>query len=130
MSDEEGPVDLVEIWRKLIVSPQPRWVLFRHGTCVAFPMPVENMREAAVSLLREFGPAHPGTASADFSVVPLDPVVGWVVTSEHESIHTYVHPSELDEERDEVSIGLLGRAKREKDGEELTIIHLEDTSTG
>jgi hypothetical protein len=130
MPDEVGPIDLVGVWRQLIVSPEPRWVLFRHGTCVAFAAPVDNLEEAAVFLLREFGPVRPGTASADFSVVPLDPVVGWVVTCEHESIHTYVHPSELGDDRDEASIGLLGRAKREKDAEELAVVHLEQSPGG
>lgn len=52
---------------------------------------------------------------------------GWVVTSHHPDILTYVGPDEFEEaEPAEVMVGLIGRGKREQDAAELSIVHVED----
>jgi hypothetical protein len=52
---------------------------------------------------------------------------GWIVTSHHPEIMTYVGPNDVDRnKRSEVAIGLLGRSKRDQDAHELEIVHIED----
>ncbi|MEU4515776.1 hypothetical protein AB0G05_40315 [Nonomuraea wenchangensis] len=113
-----------EIWRRLL-DPAKSWVLFAHGTCVILMEPADDLIQQATTLLREYGPVHPGTPAGDFNVIDLDDASGWAVTGHHPDILTYVDPSELDN-HDDLAVGILGRAKRDRDGHELTVLHLED----
>lgn len=51
---------------------------------------------------------------------------GWVVTSHHNDILTYVDRTEVQASSSDLFIGLTGRAMRNQDAEELTVIHIED----
>lgn len=52
--------------------------VFRNGTAVVSPIGISS--EDAVQIMREHGPAHPGSPSADFSVSPLTtPISGFLV---------------------------------------------------
>ncbi len=76
-------------------------------------------------LMKEWGPVHAGSSAGDFTVIHLDDHPGWVVTSHHNDILTYVDPSEGDFDPDkDLAIGLYGRGKRNVDAEELTIVHV------
>jgi len=119
--------DLIEAWRQIIVGENKSWVLFENGTCVILMQPEADLKQQAIALMEEWGPVHAGTPAGDFSVVELTAHPGWVVTCHHSDILTYVSPQEFDEpEPEEISIGLLGRAKRDQDARELQVIHVED----
>jgi hypothetical protein len=77
-------------------------------------------------ILKEWGPVHAGSPAGDFSVVTLSSHPGWVVTCHHNDVLTYVAPEEVGEAPSDLVVGLLGRAKRNQDAEELHIIHVED----
>lgn len=127
-----------EIWRKIIVSNPSAWVLFEHGTCVILKDGGENAGEAARALLAKWGPVHAGTPSADFDVIPLRDVPGYVVTCHHPDILNYVPPEENDDDGGEegddddssdVLVGLLGRGDRDLDAQELRVVHIEHNIT-
>lgn len=118
--------DLIEIWRKIIVSNQKSWVLFENGTVVLSAKPHLDLTEYAVDQLNGFGAVHLGSPSGDFSVVVLKDHPGWVVTCHHPDILNFVSKSEVDEGNNEVTIGLLGRSKRDADSRDLRIVHIED----
>jgi len=127
--DAGTDLTLIEIWRALILNKQTPWVLFKNGTCVVLAEPADlegRAAEQAVAILKAWGPVQVGTPAGDFSVVPLDGLPGWVVTSHHEHVNTYVAPAEVGlDAADELTIGLVGRAKRERDADELEILHIE-----
>jgi hypothetical protein len=68
---------------------------------------------------------HPGSPAGDFGVVTLAAAPGWVVTGDHPDVLNYVGPAEAGQPSD-VRVGLTGRAKRDRDGHELTVVHIED----
>jgi len=61
----------------------------------------------------------------DFGVITLDPGPGWVVYGHHNDVLTYVGPDEVTDDSD-LAVGLYGRGKRDRDGHELTAVHVED----
>ncbi len=117
--------ELVALWRQIIVGDHKSWVLFEHGTCVVLVDPTEDLAGQAVGILREYGPVHAGTPAGDFNVIELEAPPGWVVTGHHPDVLTYVAPAEV-AEPSEVLVGLTGRAHRDHDGHELTVVHVED----
>jgi hypothetical protein len=117
---------VVDAWRR-VMAPGRSWVLFAQGTCVVFVGGGDDLAEQARTILREHGPVHPGTPSADFTVVHLEDVDGWAVTCHHPGVLTYVAPADVDEsDPDDLLIGLTGRAKRNQDATDLTVIHVEE----
>lgn len=129
----EVPVSdsLVDRWRAIIQGPEKSWALFANGTCVILMEPEADLAAQATELLKEWGPVQVATPSADFNVIHLADAPGWVVTCHHKDILTYVGPDEFPSpEPSEVVVGLLGRAKRDRDAQELEIVHLEDKRTG
>ena len=101
------------------------WVLFKHGTCVVIPHTDKNISDDAITLLRKHGPVIAGTPTGDFGLVELKDHLGWVVTGDHPDILNYVSEDEVHEDRSDPTIGLIGRNKRELDGKELMVIHVE-----
>jgi hypothetical protein len=127
MADEE--VDLVATWRKLIADETRSWVLFENGTCVALPdaSPGDDLAASAIALMREWGPVQVATPSADFNVLPLAGLPGWVVTCHHPDILNYLSPDDMvTEDTPEMMIGLIGRSRRDLDSQELKVVHVED----
>jgi hypothetical protein len=118
--------ELIENWRRIIVGGHKSWALFSNGSCVILMRPEGDLRLQAVELMKTYGPVHAGGPAGDFSVIDLDDDPGWVVTSHHPDILTYVSPDEVGEQSSELAIGLLGRSKRDLDAAELTVIHIED----
>lgn len=118
---------LIEIWRSIIIGDQKSWVLFSNGTCVILMEPEDNLSSQALALLKEWGPVHVGSSAGDFSTIDLTGASGWVVTSHHNDILTYVGPEEIEQpEPSDLIVGLHGRSKRDQDAHELKIIHIED----
>ncbi|GAA4236265.1 hypothetical protein GCM10022254_45470 [Actinomadura meridiana] len=77
-------------------------------------------------MLREYGPVHAGGPAADFGTIDLDEAPGWAVYGHHDDVLTHVAPDEVDDGAEDLVIGLLGRSKRDRDGRELTVVHVED----
>jgi len=121
---------LIETWRRIIIGEHKSWVLFANGTCVILMQPEDDLAEQATKLLREYGPVHAGSAAGDFGTVVLEPGPGWVVYGHHDDILTYVDPSEIAPEPDDLAIGLLGRSKRDRDGLGPQVLHVEDKRSG
>ena len=124
-------MDYVEIWRKLIIGDNKSWALFENGTCVILMEPKEDLAAQAIDIMKEYGPVHVGTASADMRVTKLSYYPVWVVRGHHPDILNYVSPDELNDElknddTEDFNIGFLGRSKREDDSKSLNIIHIED----
>ncbi|MFJ8039655.1 hypothetical protein ACIRBX_03955 [Kitasatospora sp. NPDC096147] len=119
------PETLVDVWQRLLIDPTHSWVLFEHGTCVVLPAPVGDLATQATDILRVAGPVHVGSPAADFGVLDVLAADGWVVTGDHPDVLTYVAPEELTE-RDDFTVGIHGRAKRHRDGTELTVVHVAD----
>jgi hypothetical protein len=113
---------------KLAINPKFQdWVLFENGTYIIFDdiSTVEDVKEEAVKLMKEFGPVYAGGSAGDFSVIHLNLTEGWLVTGHGYGMYTYVHPSELDNESpNDLEIGLYGRSKRDSDGQNPEIIHI------
>lgn len=118
-------MDLVNIYKKIIIDPQMSWVLFKNGTCVMLLEPQENIKEQALKILREHGSVVAGTPSGDFQVTKIPEINGWVVTGDYPGIMMYV-PLEEGKKKGDFEIGMIGRNKRERDAKELEVVHIED----
>lgn len=112
----------------LAINPQFQdWVLFKNDTYIIFDdiTTVGNVQEEAIKLMKEFGPVFAGGSAGDFNVIHLNSTEGWLVSGHGYGMYTYVHPSELDNETpNDLEIGLLGRSKRNSDGEKPEIVHI------
>ncbi|MEU7928095.1 hypothetical protein [Micromonospora sp. NPDC049107] len=119
--------DLAGVWRRIIQGDGKSWVVFAHGTCVVLPTPgpSADLAAQAIEILREYGPVHVGSSAGDFSTITLDPGPGWVVYGHHNDVLTYVGPDEVQDSSD-LAVGLYGRHKRDQDGHELDVVHVED----
>ncbi|MEU4701891.1 hypothetical protein [Nonomuraea dietziae] len=115
---------VIAIWRQLL-HPGRSWVLFANGTCVILMEPDGDLAGQARDLLREFGPVQARTPASDFTTIGLDDAPGWAVTCHHPDILTYVADDELEAD-DDLTVGLFGRGKRDQDGHELVVVHVED----
>lgn len=116
----------VEMWRLLVAGSNKPWVLFAHGTCVLIREPTQDVRRAAIDLLRQWGPVVVGSPAGDFNVFPLKDGTGWVVTSHHPNIATCVDSAEVPvPDPDPLTVGVIGRTKRDRDASELAIAHVE-----
>ncbi|WP_344402064.1 hypothetical protein [Streptomyces longisporus] len=116
---------LIDAWRRLLSGSGKSWVLFEHGTCVVIDEPTGELAERATETLREFGPVQVATSAGDFRVLELKNGEGWLVTGHHPDVVTFVA---LDEPADpsHLAVGIHGRSKRDQDGTELHVIHVED----
>ncbi|MFN0246066.1 MAG: hypothetical protein ACKV2T_04110 [Kofleriaceae bacterium] len=109
--------------------PAMAWVIFANGTCFysapSDALPVTASRDeieaAGKAALRELGPVHVGSPSADFNPArldgwfPDDPV--WFVTFDHAAIATI-----LVAEGNDLAIGLRARSLREDDHDEQRVV--------
>ncbi|WP_119731843.1 hypothetical protein [Thermomonospora amylolytica] len=118
--------ELVRTWRRIIIGEHKSWVLFANGTVVICMEPEEDLAAQATGILREYGPVRAGTPAGDFGVIALDDAPGWVVYGHHDDVLTYVAPEEMGDDPEDVEIGLHGRAKRDRDGREPKVVHVED----
>lgn len=113
---------------KLAINPKFKdWVLFENGIYIIFDQTnsAEKIEVRAIELIKEFGPVSPGGPAGDFNVITLNKTYGWVVSGHGYGIYTYVHPNELNTDSpNDITIGLFGRSKRDKDGNNPVIIHV------
>lgn len=116
---------------KLAINPKFQdWVLFENGTYIIFDdiSTIRDIKEEAINLMKEFGPVSAGGPAGDFSVIHLNLTEGWLVSGHGYGMYTYVHPSELDNvSPNDLEIGLYGRSKRDSDGQNPEIIHINNS---
>ena len=118
---------LVDKWRQIIIGSQKSWVLFHHGTCVILANPQQDIAAQATAIMKQWGPVHAGSSAGDFTTISLNKYPGWVVAGHHKDMLNYVSPDELEEKApSDVAVGLLGRSKRNQDGEDPQVRHIED----
>ena len=118
--------ELVDVWRSIIVGDDKSWVLFENGTCVILMEPEDDLSAQSFELIKVWWPVNAGSSAGDFSTITLEIKTGWVVNSHHNEILTYVGLEESGDNPSDLSVGLLGRSKRNQDAESLTVIHVED----
>ncbi|WP_438426653.1 hypothetical protein [Aquimarina macrocephali] len=124
---ENEPKSLLDNVRLAINPKFEDWVLFENGTYIIFDdiNKVKNTEVKAIELMKEFGPVNAGGPAGDFNVISLNQTKGWVVSGHGYGMYTYVHPDELNTSSpDDITIGLFGRSKRDKDGNDPKIIHI------
>ena len=116
---------------QLAINPEFKdWVLFENGTYIIFDdiKKVENIKKESIKLMTEFGPVSAGGPAGDFNVTNLNKTKGWIVSGHGYGMYTYVNPNELDSNSpDDLTIGLYGRSKRNKDGLKPIIIHINSS---
>lgn len=119
---------LVDAWDAMLDSGK-LWVLFENGTCVILPDQFSSAPASrAIELIAQYGLFTPGTPSADFDIIVPDNVEGWIITSQHPDIITYVAPGESPDERSP-AVGVYGRDKRVQDAIEQRVIHVHQKSS-
>ena len=129
-NNETTEIDLINHVRLSINPKFQDWVLFKHGTYIIFDHAEEipDLESEAIKLMAAFGPVYIGTPAADFDVTDLNKTEGWIVSGRSYGMYTYVNPNEIKSNViDITAIGLLGRAKRDLDGENPVIIHINRT---
>lgn len=113
---------------RLAINPTfEDWVLFENGTYIIFDNvdTIADIKEEAIMLMKKYGPAYAGSPAGDFSVTQMNRTDGWVVTGHCYGMYTYVDPKEIKSKvPNEAEIGIFGRSKREKDGKNPVVIHI------
>ena len=111
---------------KTLMGPQDSWVVFENLTFVMLPEKAADSPETvAMDILREHGPVVNGTASGDFGILSLSQDVGWIVSSDHQRIRTFVPMHIFDKRPSDLQAGLYGREMRNKDIAEMKIVHIQ-----
>jgi len=88
-------MDSLDYW-KSVTNYYAIRVIFRNGTCVLIPIESSQPDIQAKELLGNFGLVEVGASGGDFGVFNIQNAVGWIVTSQHPSIITYVSPNDVD----------------------------------
>lgn len=114
---------------RLSINPKFQdWVLFKNGTYIIFEKAdgIQDLDNAALKLIKEFGPVYKGERSEDFDVTDLKNTEGWIVSGHGYGMYTYVSTQEMKSKKlyNNIEIGLLGRGKRDLDGRNPVIIHI------
>lgn len=113
---------VIGIYKKVIEPNLKNWVVFEQGTCVILYHPKGNLETQAKEVLQKYGKVHPGTPSADFTVIKVDS--GWIVAGDQPGILNYISEDE-GKNMEDYEIGLIGRDKKEMDSKELKVVHVE-----
>src|SRR3989344_6310040 len=98
-------MDLINIYKKIIIDQLVSWVLFRNGTCVMLLERTKNVKEQAVKILREHGSVVHGTPSGDFELTKITEINGWVVTGDCPGVMMFVSEEETGGKRSDFDIG-------------------------
>ncbi|WP_228372210.1 hypothetical protein [Chryseobacterium gregarium] len=113
---------------KLAINPKFKdWVIFKNGTYIIFDdiKKVKNIKDEAISMMKEFGPVFAGGPAGDFNTIHLTKTEGWIVAGHGYGMYTYVSPSEMQNaSANDLEVGLFGRSKRDLDGKNPEIIYI------
>lgn len=127
----ETPNTLLDNVRLAINPKFQDWVLFKNGTYIIFDdiSKIENVQQESIRLMKEFGPVSAGGLAGDFNVTSLNKTKGWVVSGHGYGMYTYVNPDEMSTDYpDDLTVGLFGRSKRNEDGLNPIIIHINSAA--
>lgn len=116
-------MNLENIYKKVIEPKLKDWVIFENGTCVIIYHPPKDLEAEAIEVLQKYGQVHPGSESADFTVMKADS--GWVVAGNQPGILNYVSEDE-GYGKEDYEIGLIGRNQKELDAKELKIVYVNN----
>lgn len=86
--------DPLQCW-SCVKDTKAFWIVYEHGTCVSVDRSSDDPKSDANEILRQFGPVHGGSPAGDFGIYPA-PCDGWIVTSHHENVNTFVAPDEVE----------------------------------
>ena len=64
-------MDLLSVYKKIIIDSSMNWVLFKNGTCVMLLKPEKDIQAQAIKILKEHGSVVAGTPSGDFEVTKI-----------------------------------------------------------
>ncbi|CAM5266051.1 hypothetical protein SCANM63S_05446 [Streptomyces canarius] len=84
-----------------------------------------GLADRATEILRAYGPVSVGGPAGDFRVLELKNGEGWLVTGHHPDVVTFVALEES-EDPSHLAVGMLGRSRRDRDGRDLHVVHVED----
>ena len=122
---------ITDTWRKIIQNTSGRqgkpWVVFRHGTCVILMDGASSKEDAAskaTHIISEYGPVWIATPSADFNVTENSAAEGIIVTCWHNDVLNFVSKDEGGD-INMLEKALLGRGKRDEDGRNPEVLHVE-----
>lgn len=118
---------LIENVKLAINAKFQDWVLFQNGSYIIFDNTdtIKDIKEEAIKLMKEFGPVYLGTPAGDCGVTKLNKTEGWSISGHFYGMYTYVNPSELNSSKPaDDEIGIVGRSKRNLDGQNPIIIHV------
>lgn len=118
--------NIIDIYKKVVTDNQMSWMLFKNGTCVMLLNPEKDVKAQAMKILKEHGPVIAGTPSGDFEVTKIPEIKGWIITGDYPGIMMYVSEEEAGTKNSDFEIGIIGRTKREQDGKDLVVVHIED----
>lgn len=127
MTNNNSKMTLLENVRLAINPKFEDWVLFENGTYIIFDNAdtISDIKAEAIKLMKEFGSVYAGSPAGDFSVTHLNKTEGWVVSGHCYGMYTYVRPTEMSTKTpSDVEIGTFGRSKRQKDGDNPVIVHV------
>ncbi|KAL3456532.1 hypothetical protein BJX64DRAFT_294007 [Aspergillus heterothallicus] len=132
-STQEQPVATAATWNAILTSPTTKsFVLFHHGTCVILTSPVpdssSSLEDQAIALLKEYGPVHVATPSADFNILDLDEIHDDDDDDEDGDSGGWTGPGgdAVEEGKPSMVAGLIGRGNRERDAMGLRVVHVQD----
>ena len=129
--DKMELMERVEIWKK-ILSPGTKFVLFKNDTVVVLTgnedITSEDVAEDAKEVMSNFGPVFVGSPAGDYRVIEPANVPGWIVAGHYPNMFVYVSPEEIQtvHHSNGLIIGHYGRGKRDKDGRNPEVIHVEN----
>ncbi|MBJ2126691.1 hypothetical protein [Flavobacterium sp. IB48] len=125
-ADEISEAELLHHVRLSINPKFQDWVLFKNGTYIIFEHvdKISNLEIEAIKLIQKFGPVYKGQRSQDYDITSLKNTKGWIVSGHGYGIYTYVSPLEIKSKKTNTAIGLFGRGKRDLDGRNPVIIHV------
>ncbi|KAL3494390.1 hypothetical protein BJX62DRAFT_197935 [Aspergillus germanicus] len=129
-NEESHQICTPETWRSILTGDGSKsWVLFEKGTIVILMEPTtDSLETQAIDILKEWGPVHVASPSADFNVIDLreDEAGGFVVTGHHKDVLNYVPGDKVREGAPSMFAGLVGRGYRDEDAKALKVVHVED----
>jgi hypothetical protein len=123
--------ELIEALRTALAGLGKPWALFANGTFVVLTEPGSDCAAQAKAILVEFGRVGDGSATDDTGATfALGHGRGWLVSSNHGDIVTFVSRDEVAPRTARAAIGRLGRAKRAQDVAQLHVLHVEGEVQG
>ena len=115
---------MIENVQLAVYSEMKNWILFENGTYVIIEEEIteERIRKMGIAQMKQARESKED-ALTDFLVTDLPKVDGWSMNRNADGMYTYLYTSEFEsKEPTFLEITKLGKAKRDKDAEDLKVI--------